>query len=199
MKPKTSVKRPTTLKDGPVRVSYAHVFEPRAMAGEEDGKKKYSVALLIPKSDTLMVKRIRKCIDAAIEEGKSKKWNGKIPASLRKPLRDGDAERPENPEYEGCWFLSATSDRKPGVIDRDGTELTSDDEFYSGCFARFIVNFFPYAAAGNKGVGCGLNHLQKAKDGERLSGRGDAASAFDDDYEFEDNDEQTEEEDDLMG
>jgi len=127
-----------------------------------------------------------------------KKWKGKIPPSLRKPLRDGDVERPDNPEYEGMWFLSATSDRKPGVVDRNGEELTNDDEFYSGCFTRFLVNFFPYAAAGNKGVGCGLNHLQKVKDGERLSGRGDAASAFNDDFEFED-DEENDDEDDLMG
>ena len=158
-------------------------------------KKKYSISLLIPKSNKALVKQLRAAIDAAKELGKSK-WGGKIPASLRNPMRDGDVDRPDDPSYEGMWFINATSNQKPGVIDTDGNKLTTEDEFYSGCFARFLVNFFPYNAAGNKGVGCGLQHLQKTKDGERLSGRIGVESAFDDDYQPESDDD---DDDDLLG
>jgi hypothetical protein len=42
------------------------------------------------------------------------------------------------------------------------------------------VRFFGYDQAGNKGVGCGLNNIQKLKDGERLDGTVSAEAAFED-------------------
>ena len=60
-----------------VRFSYAHVFEPTAI--EEGQEKKYSVSLIIPKSDTKLVEKLKAAIKAALEEGKAK-FGGKIPA-----------------------------------------------------------------------------------------------------------------------
>lgn len=189
----TNETKPTKVVDGPVRISYAHVFTPTSMYPDSD-KKKYSVTLLIPKKDKRLIKKINAAVEAAIQQGKQK-WGGKIPASLRMPLRDGDDEKPEDENYEGMYFMNATSASKPGIIDLDGEVLTDDDQFYSGCFARFSVNFFPYNTAGNKGVGCGLNNLQKVRDGERLSGRGSAEDDFNDNYKHDENDA----DDDLMG
>ncbi len=60
------------------------------------GAPKYSVSLIIPKSDTVTVNKIKAAIEAAYEEGQSKlKGNGKtVPALsiLKTPLRDGDLE-----------------------------------------------------------------------------------------------------------
>ena len=51
-------------------------------------------------------------------------------------------------------------------------------DLYSGCYARVSINFFAYAQNGNKGIGCGLNCIQKIEDGEPLSGAVSAAEAF---------------------
>jgi len=179
-KQQSTDKSATTLKGGPVRFSYAHVFVPTSM-NPDDPIKKYSVCLLIPKADKVLVAAIKKAIAAAQEAGKAK-WGGKIPAGLRSPLRDGDEEKPESTEYAGMYFMNASATQKPGVVDISRNPLTSEDEFYSGCWGRFHVNFYGYNKAGNKGVGCALNHLQKTRDGERLSGRPDVDSAFDDDW-----------------
>ena len=81
-------------------------------------------------------------------------------------------------------FLNANSTRKPGIVDKDLNEILDPDEVYSGCWGRVSINFYPFNTNGNKGVGAGLNNVQKLKDGERLGGS--AASAeddFSDDYE----------------
>lgn len=188
----------TKVLGGPARFSFAHVFVPTSM-DPDDPKKKYSVQLLIPKKDTAFVKMIKDAIKAASELGKQKKWGGKLPANLRSPLRDGDAEKPDVDVYAGHYFINATSGQKPGVVDKDRNPLTSDDEFYSGCFGRFSINFFPYDAKGNKGIGCGLNHLQKTRDGERLGGRPGVDDEFNDDWKDpEDNDENSSDDNDLL-
>lgn len=184
----------TMVMGGIVRFGFVHVFTPAAMEGDEDGKKKYSVQILIPKSNKTLVKQIKTAIEAAKEAGKAK-WGGKIPASLKLPLRDGDAEKVDDENYAGMYFMSASSKGKPGVVDKNREPITEeDDEFYSGVWGRFHVNFYPFNSNGNKGVACGLNHLQKIKDGERLAGRIVVEDAFDE-YEGADDDE----DDDMLG
>ena len=82
------------------RWSYANVWEPKSIQG---GTPKYSVSLIIPKSDTVTLEKIRTAIQAAYTEGQGKlKGNGKtVPplAALKTPLRDGDVERPDDPAY----------------------------------------------------------------------------------------------------
>lgn len=161
----------TKVITGKVRFSYAHVFEPNAI--QEGQKEKYSVSILIPKTDKATIAKVEKAIEAAKQEGK---WNGKIPAVLKLPLRDGDAERPDDEAYEGCMFLNANSVRKPSIVDADLEPIMDKDEFYSGCFGRASINFYGYNQSGNKGVAVGLNNLQKLEDGDRLSGGGSTAA-----------------------
>jgi len=68
------------------------------------------------------------------------------------------------------YFLNASSARKPRIVDLQIQDILDRDEVYSGCEARLSLNFFPYSSNGNKGVGCGLNHVQKVADGEPLGG-----------------------------
>ena len=175
----------TKVVTGKVRLSYVNIFRSRSFSEGQDAK--YSLCVLVPKSDKATIKKLRAAIDAAVQEGVSSKWGGKKPANLKLPLRDGDDERAdEAPEYEGMLFLNANSTRKPGIVDKDLNEILDPDEVYSGCWGRVSINFYPFNTNGNKGVGAGLNNVQKLKDGERLGGA--AASAeddFGDDYEYE--------------
>ena len=63
------------------RWSYANVWQAKSING---GTPKFSVSLIIPKSDTATVEKIKAAIKAAYEEGESKlKGNGKsVPALL---------------------------------------------------------------------------------------------------------------------
>lgn len=170
----------TKVITGKVRFSYVHVHEPVAMANG-GGEKKYSVSLIIPKTDADTLGKIKAAIQAAQEEGKDGKWGGKIPVNLKLPLRDGDTERTENPEYAGAFFISASTKTKPGLVDANREPITVESEFYSGCYGRASINFYPFNQNGNKGIACGLNHLQLLEKGEPLGGRGSAEEDFSDD------------------
>lgn len=171
------------------RWSYANVWEPKAMEG---GKPKFSVSLIIPKSDTVTVGKIKAAIEEAYRDGQSKlKGNAKsVPAlsTLRTPLRDGDLERPDDPAYANAYFVNANSATAPGVVDANRNEILDKSEVYSGCYGRAYISFYAFNANGNKGIACGLNNLQKIKDGEQLGGRASAESDF-----------ATEEDEDFLG
>lgn len=166
----------TKVVTGKIRMSYANLFEPRAIAEGQD--KKYSLCILIPKSDRETLLKIKAAVDAAKQAGISQ-WGGKLPATLKTPLRDGDTERPDQPEYAGHYFLNASSKQKPGIVDKNVQPILDQTEVYSGCYGRVSINFFPFNQAGNKGVGCGLQNVQKLADGEPLGGRSRAEDDFD--------------------
>ena len=166
----------TKVITGKVRLSYAHIWKPVAIS--EGQEPKYSVCLLIPKSDKETLRKIKAAIVAAKERGKSI-WGGKIPANLKLPLRDGDEDRPDQPEYAGHYFINASSKMQPGIVDKNVQPILDSTEVYSGCYARVSINFFPYNQAGNKGIGCGLNNIQKIADGDYLGGRSRPEDDFD--------------------
>lgn len=177
----------TKVVTGLVRFSYLHAFEPSAIGDSEE--KKYSVSLIIPKSDRLTLNRIKKAIEGAKENGKNSKFGGKVPANLKIPLRDGDAERPDDEAYAGSYFINASSKTRPGLVDANLNPIIDENELYSGCYGRASVNFYPFNVSGNKGIAAGLNNLQKIKDGEPLGGRQSAESDFDDEFIYEDDEE----------
>lgn len=101
----------TKVITGKVRFSYVHIFQPHAI--EEGQEPKYSMSIIIPKSDKETLKKIKAAVEAAKQAGASK-WGGKIPKNLKTPLRDGDEERPDQEEYAGAYFLNASSKTRPG-------------------------------------------------------------------------------------
>jgi hypothetical protein len=165
----------TKVITGTVRFSYAHVFEPSAMEGQ---KPKYSVSIIIPKSDVKTVEEVKAAIAEALELGKAGKFGGKIPAVWKNPLRDGDIDRPDDDSYKGAFFVNANSDNKPGVVDASVKPIITPDEFYSGCFGRAGITFYAFNSNGSKGVACGLQNVQKLKEGDRLSGGSTAEEDF---------------------
>ena len=169
------------------RWSYANVWEAKSING---GKPKFSVSLIIPKDDTATVNKIKAAIQSAYEEGQSKlKGNGKTVPTLsiiKTPLRDGDLERPDDEAYAGCYFINANSASAPGIVDSDRQPVIDRSEVYSGVYGRASINFYAFNSNGNKGIACGLNNLQKIKDGEPLGGKSRAEDDFatDDDEDF---------------
>ena len=161
------------------RWSYANVWDPKAIDG---GKPKYSVSLIIPKDDEVTVNKIKAAIQAAYEEGQSKlKGNGKsVPplSAIKNPLRDGDIEKPDDEAYAGCYFVNANSSTAPGVVDADRQPIIERSEVYSGVYGRASINLYAFNSNGNKGIACGLNNLQKIKDGEPLGGKSRAEDDF---------------------
>lgn len=169
------------------RWSYVNAWEPKSING---GAPKYSVSLIIPKSDTKTLEKIRAAIQAAYEEGQGKlKGNGKsVPplSVLKTPLRDGDAERPDDEAYAGSYFVNANSGTAPGIVDADRNPILDRSEVYSGVYGRASINFYAFNSNGNKGIACGLNNLQKIRNGEPLGGKSRAEDDFateeDDDF-----------------
>ncbi len=182
----------TKVVTGLVRFSYVNIFKSRSFHEGQDAK--YSICLLIPKEDKATIKKIKAAIEEAIQDGVSSKWGGKKPSNLKLPLRDGDEERAEEAEeYEGMYFLNASSNSKPGIVDKDLNEILDPDEVYSGCWGRASINFYAFNTNGNKGIGAGLNNIQKVKDGEHLgaaraSAESDFGDGFTDDTDDSDDD-----------
>ncbi|MCD7921219.1 MAG: DUF2815 family protein [Clostridiales bacterium] len=181
----SKIMNPTKVITGPrTRWSYANVWDPKSING---GAPKYSVSLIIPKSDTKTVEKIKAAIQAAYEEGQSKlKGNGKsVPALsiIKTPLRDGDLERPDDEAYKNSYFINANSANAPGIVDADRNPILERSEVYSGVYGRASINLYAFNTNGNKEIACGLNNLQKISDGEPLGGRSRAEDDFDTDDE----------------
>ena len=160
---------------GKVRASFVHLFEAQSVNGSEP---KFSCSFIIPKSDTETIAAIKVATEEARQEGVPK-WGGKIPPNLKLPLRDGDIDRPDDPNYEGCYFINASSKEKPGIVDRKRIPITDPLTVYSGCYVRASLNIYPFNTNGNRGIAAGLNNVQFWCNGEPLNGRVRAEDEFD--------------------
>ncbi len=122
------------ITEANTRLSYANVWDPKSI---NEATPKYSVSLIIPKSDTKTIEKIKNAIQAAYEKGQSKlkgngksklKGNGKsVPplTAIKTPLRDGDLERPDDEAYRNSYFINANSSTAPGIVDADRQPSTS--------------------------------------------------------------------------
>ena len=187
-------KKETLIIIGPVRLSYAKIWEPGSFENDTSGKKKYGAALLFPKSDTATKKKVEDAIAIAKAEG-VKKGLFDAKAKIEMPLKDGDDKGEKNPEYAGHWYLNAKSDRRPGVVDKNNEEIIDKEEIYSGVYVKSQISFYPFNKIA-KGVGVSLENIKKVKDGEPLSGGMSAQDAFADDVDMG---EEIDETDDLLG
>lgn len=165
---------------GKVRASYVHIFTPRVP--DNGGEAKYSVTLLIPKSDTATLNALYADIERAKQEGAQKAFNGNVPPQCKIPIYDGDGYRPSGEafgeECKGCMVVTASAKDRPVIVGLDMQEILNPADVYSGCYIRASVNMFAYNSNGNKGIGCGLNAVQKIEDGAPLTVRISAEEAF---------------------
>ena len=178
---------PAKVITGVCRLSYANIWQAKSING---GAPKYSASVLIPKSDTKTVAKVKAAIQAAYEEGEGKlKGNGKTApslASLKTPFRDGDTERPDDEAYAGHWFINANSNTAPGVVDANREPIYDTSEIYSGVYARVSLSFYAFNSNGNRGIACALQNIQKVRDGEALGGKSKAEDDFNDNFSSDD-------------
>lgn len=172
---------PVTINN--VRVSYLNVFQPKPPYNNPAGEPKYSVTILAPKSDASAKALIDQEIARVIEAAVNSKWGGVRPPQPAICVHDGDAPRPSDgssygEECRGCWVFTASSKQAPFVVDAQVQPIIDPTQVYSGMWANVNVTFFAYNNAGKKGIGCGLNGLQKVRDDTPLSSRVTAQEAF---------------------
>lgn len=172
---------PVTINN--VRLSYANLFQPKPPYNNPTGEPKYSVTILVPKSNTSAKSLIDQEIARAIETGVSSKWGGVRPPQPAICVHDGDGPRPSDgsafgEECRGCWVFTASSKQAPFVVDGQVQPIIDPTQVYSGMWANVCVTFYAYNQAGKKGIGCGLNGVQKLRDDTPLSSRVTAQEAF---------------------
>lgn len=186
----------TKVVTGKVRFSYANLFEPKAPLN--GGEPKYSVTLLIPKSDTVTIEKIKAAIAEARENFCKRKGANALPLKPNTTVHDGDGQRDNGddfgPECKGCYVITVSSKNPPVIVDAFRNPITNPSEVYSGCYGRASINFYGYNQAGKKGVSAGLLSVQKLSDGEPFGTVG-SADDFDDDY----NNPTAGDDDDLLG
>lgn len=168
------------ITTGKVRASYVNIFQPRVP--ENGGEAKYSLTLLIPKTDVTTLNAIYAEIEKAKQEGAQKAFNGAVPPMCKIPLHDGDGFRPSGEafgeECRGHMVMTASAKLQPSIVGLDMQAIINPADVYSGCYVRANINFFAYNTNGNKGIGCGLNAVQKIEDEEPLTARVSAEEAF---------------------
>ena len=178
----------TKVTTGKVRFSFCNVWEPKAPKG--GGDPKYSVTLLIPKSDTATLGKIKQAMAEARESYVSRNGANSLPVKPNHTLHDGDGVRdsgdPYGPECKGCYVITVSSKQKPVIVDAFRNEITDPLEVYSGCYGRASINFFGYNSNGKKGISAGLLAIQKLHDGDPFGTIG-SADDFDDGYADTDN------------
>lgn len=172
----------TKVVTGKVRFSYVNIFEAKEPQGGGDAK--YSVTLLIPKSDAATVEKIKAAMAEARENFVKKNGASSLPAKPNHTLHDGDGVRdsgdPYGPECKGCYVITVSSKQKPVIVDSFRNEITDPGEVYSGCFGRAAINFYGYNSNGKKGISAGLLSIQKLHDGEPFGTVGSADDFADD-------------------
>jgi hypothetical protein len=168
----------TKVVTGVCRLSFPHLFTPRAV--QEGQEAKFSGTILCPKTDK---KTYDACVNAVKVETSVGWPTGKVPPGFKQPIKDGDGMLDKNgqqrPETVGMWVINASSKTKPGLVDASLQDVVDKGLIHAGCFCRFQIAFAHYNLATSKGVGAYLNNVQFVKDGPDLGGREDAKDAFD--------------------
>lgn len=172
---------PAHIVTGQCRMSYVALTQPKQKG--KSGEPRYSVTLLVPKSDIATKQALDMAIEAAAQNGTKEKWGGIRPPIVATPVYDGDGTRPSDgmpfgEECKGHWVFTASSKTAPGIVDQYLQPILQATEIYSGMYGKAGVTFFPYFQEGKKGVGCALDNVQKLADGDPLSGHATAQEDF---------------------
>lgn len=165
-----------------VRFSYPHISKPQ---GEGD-EARYSLTVLIPKTDKETLKAITDAAKEVFEENKTSAFKGLNYDEVMKPWHDGDGRKPKGGAYgdecKGQIVLNTKSKNKVPCFNRDRQPLADETQVYAGCYGRVSVGLYAYDTKGNKGIGAALNGIMTFNYGDPL-GNAFSASEFDDGYE----------------
>lgn len=170
---------------GEVRLSFVHLLEPADPFNS--GKLHYSARVLIPKDATDTLEALKTAKANAIKAGKDKYWGGAIPKKIMDSMVDSDVDETQDgviyaeksPEEAGHFAIAAKNPDEIEVVNA-GMRPASDDEVYSGVYARVALRPWIWGNNGKKGISYALEAVQIIRDGERLGGAGKtkASSVF---------------------
>lgn len=168
---------PVKVVTGKAIIAHPNLFTPRSETAEIDAGK-YTAMVIIKKTDTETVAKLKVAVEAAIKA----LWPDKVPGGLSKPVKDGDAKFAEDekkyPYLKGCYYLNVKTTTKPKVFDAQVQEILDPTEVASGDYAKVSMNFKAFDKAGNKGVGVYVNAVQHLGKGPEIIGGGDARNDF---------------------
>ena len=181
----TSTNRAPTTKvvTGVVRGSYLSLFQAKLPQNAKEGDTpKYSMTVLIPKTDLATLAKM----EAAREVAITAKWPGKRPAKIDTTCHDGDQPKVSNgeeygEECKGHMVIAVSSKYKPEIVDRDGNEIIDANEVGSGDYFKVSLNAYGYDFSGKRGVSFGLGNVLFYDKGESLGGKSRASDDFADD------------------
>lgn len=151
---------------GLVRFAHVHLYKPISLIKDIDPK--YTLTIIISKSETAEIKRIKATYKEVIKSNDEffalhpliKKYSN---------LKDGDRKE-GNPALKDSYYLSASSIEMPGVVDLELSPIIDANEIYDGCYGRVSITFYPYATSAGGGIAIALNNVQKLRDGKRIKG-----------------------------
>ncbi len=159
---------PAVIDIGPVKVDYVNIVTPRAFSDKEPAK--YSVTLIIPKTDTQDIQNINNALDAAYQKG-AKKLKGNdivVPNfnSLIMPYHDADMDKnySNNPNYKNSYFIRASRKEElgaPNIFDEQGCFTQNRSLISSGDLVIATVTFSAYNVNARRGITCYLEELRK--------------------------------------
>lgn len=184
----------TRVKTPKAILSYPHLDKPQAPQ-EDGGVPKYSGAFIFtpetlkdPAEKALYVAMQNAVVEAAVAKfGEQKGKEMLAKKQLKTPFRT-DWESKDYPE--GSIFINARSNNQPQAVysyadpsdPKKPARIPAEklkEELYAGALVRASVSAFYYDKKGNKGIGFGLNNIQKLGEGERIDGRAKAEDEFD--------------------
>lgn len=153
-----------------VRLAFPVLWAPEQVNGQ--GKAAYSVQLLMARGSQ-QAKLVEETI-AAVAKAQAG-WGAKALDILKQLkakdalcLHDGDLK--EYDGYAGNLYVSARSEARPLVIDRDRSILSaSDGRPYSGCYVNAIIDVWAQDNKFGRRVNAGLKGIQFCADGEAFS------------------------------
>ena len=178
------MERSADFKTDLCRVSFAgSLFKPRAQ--QEGGVEKYGCTLIFPKTCD------RSALDAAVKSVLIAQWGDKgidraKAGLIKSPFLDGAGKEARNKKtgeiHPGfgpdVFFLRVQSIRQPVLRYRSEHIPATEEEIYSGCYGKAVLNAFAWNNPQNgDGISFGIQFFQKISDGERLGGSGGVDAA----------------------
>ena len=173
------MERSSDFKTDLCRVSFAgSLFKPRAQ--QEGGVEKYGCTLIFPKTCD------RTALDNAVRSVIVAQWSEKgleraKAGLIKSPFLDGNGKEARNKKTgelhpgfgSDVFFLRVQSIRQPVIRYKSEHIPATEDEVYSGCYGKAVLNAFAWNNPQNgDGVSFGIQFFQKLQDGERLGGSG---------------------------
>ena len=178
MAKKNHISRQITTKK--FRTSFVNVFTPRP---NMQGDLKYNLSMIFDNKEDIAE------IIQIVREVATQHW-GTIPKTLKVPWSNGNDKKDKQTGevyvgYENKIVVQTSSKQRVGIVDcviDPATEklhvLTTDEEFYGGCYAAATITAYTWENIGGQGVSIGLQNVQKIGDGEPFSGKSKAEDDF---------------------